>query len=238
VTKHTEQSGKLKKRSSSDTSGRGLKTRVKTAKGRKTSSTRWLKRQLNDPYVRQAASEGYRSRAAYKLLQIDDRYRILKPGKKILDLGAAPGGWSQVAMERVGITGRVVAVDLNPWDPVPGVSSLMLDFLEPAAHDHIRSSIDGLADVILSDMAAPATGHAKTDHLRIIALAEAAWDFAASTLAPDGTFLCKVYQGGTERSLLAQLKASFFKVLHIKPAASRKDSTEMYVLASGFRDSS
>ena len=238
MTRHIEQSGKPKKHSSSDASGRGLKTRVKTARGRKTSSTRWLKRQLNDPYVRQAKSDGYRSRAAYKLIQIDDRYRILKPGRKVLDLGAAPGGWSQVAVERVGTTGRVIAVDLNAWDSIPGVSCLTLDFLEPDAHEQIRSDIGGLADVILSDMAAPATGHAKTDHLRIVALAEAAWDFAASTLTPDGAFLCKVFQGGTEAGLLAQLKSSFCKVSHIKPEASRKDSAEIYVLASGYRDSS
>lgn len=221
---------------------RELKTRVKTAKGRKLSSTLWLQRQLNDPYVARAQREGRRSRAAFKLIELDDKVRILKPGLRVLDLGAAPGGWTQVAVERVNALGdpgraqgRVVGVDFLEMEPVAGAELLQLDFLADDAEDRVRAAIDGTADVVLSDMAAPATGHKQTDHLRIVALCETAAHFAAQVLTPGGAFLAKVLQGGTEGSLLTALKRDFEKVAHIKPPASRKDSAEMYVVATGFR---
>jgi len=218
--------------------GRELKTRVKTGKGRTVSSKLWLERQLNDPYVARARREGYRSRAAYKLVEIDDKHRLLKPAARVVDLGAAPGGWSQVAAKRVGANegrGRVVAIDLLETSPVPGVDFLQLDFLDAAAPEKLKEMLGGDADVVLSDMAANATGHRKTDHLRIMALAEAAAEFAGDVLAPGGAFLCKVLQGGTEASLLARLKRDFATVKHVKPAASRTDSAELYLLATGFR---
>lgn len=221
---------------------RPLKVRLKTARGRTTSSQRWLERQLNDPYVEAAKREGYRSRAAYKLKEIDDKHHILKHGAVIVDLGAAPGGWSQVAAERTlskneaEARARVVGIDLTPVEPIAGVTLIELDFLAPDAPARIKAELQGRAvDGVLSDMASPATGHRETDHLRIMGLAEAAADFAAEVLKPGGFFLCKVLQGGTERTLLEALKISFASVKHVKPKASRADSAELYVLATGFR---
>ena len=223
---------------SADRSTRPLKARVKTGKSRSLSSKLWLERQLNDPYVARAKHEGLRSRAAFKLIEIDDKHRLLKGGARVVDLGAAPGGWSQVAAKRVGAgqgKGRVVAIDLLEMTPLPGVEFVHLDFLDPRAPDAIKALLGGPADVVLSDMAANATGHRKTDHLKIIALAEAAAEFAHEVLAPGGAFLCKVLQGGTETTLLAALKRDFASVKHVKPAASRTDSAELYLLATGFR---
>jgi 23S rRNA (uridine2552-2'-O)-methyltransferase len=220
------------------TPSRPLKVRLKSGKGRSPSSKLWLARQLNDPYVARARREGYRSRAAYKLIEIDDKQRLLKNGARVIDLGAAPGGWSEVAAERVGAaqgTGRVIAIDRLPMAPIPGVEFLQLDFLDASAPDALKAQLGGRADVVLSDMAANATGHRKTDHLRIMALAEAAAEFALHVLAPGGAFLCKVFQGGTEAGLLAVLKRDFAAVKHVKPAASRSESAELYLLATGFR---
>jgi 23S rRNA (uridine2552-2'-O)-methyltransferase len=218
-------------------SGRSLKQRVKTGKGRTLSSKMWLERQLNDPYVQRAKREGYRSRAAFKLVEIDDKYRILKKGARVIDLGAAPGGWSQVAAKRIGEAGRIVAIDLLDIEPIPGVEFIQLDFLDPAAPDELKARLGGDADVVLTDMAANATGHRKTDHIKIVALVEAAAEFAREVLKPGGAFLAKVIQGGTEPALLAQLKKDFATVRHVKPAASRADSAELYLLATGFRRS-
>ncbi|HEX2652569.1 MAG TPA: RlmE family RNA methyltransferase [Xanthobacteraceae bacterium] len=223
--------------------GRGerqLKVRVKKTGSRTLSSKLWLERQLNDPYVARAKREGFRSRAAFKLQEIDDKVRFLKPGMRVLDLGAAPGGWSQIAAKRVGAAegrGRVVAIDLLDMEPIAGVEFTQLDFLDPDAPERLRSMLGGPADVVLSDMAANATGHKRTDHLRIMALIETAYDFAQEVLAPGGMFLAKVLQGGTEASLLSALKRDFTSVKHIKPAASRADSAELYLLATGFRAS-
>jgi len=216
---------------------RGMKVRVRTGKGRSLSSKLWLERQLNDPYVARAKREGYRSRAAFKLSEIDDKAHFLKKGARVVDLGAAPGGWSQVAAKRVGAPeqGRVVAIDLLPMGAVPGVDFAQIDFLDPAAPEKLKTMLGGPADVVLSDMAANATGHRKTDHLKIMALVEAAGDFAGEVLAPGGTFLAKVLQGGTEDALLATLKRDYATVKHVKPAASRADSAELYLLATGFR---
>ncbi|MFL5163816.1 MAG: RlmE family RNA methyltransferase [Microvirga sp.] len=214
---------------------RNLKQRVKTANKRSLSSQKWLERQLNDPYVARAKREGYRSRAAFKLLEIDEKFKILKPGQKIVDLGAAPGGWSQIAAKVVGPKGRVVGIDLLPIDPMPGVEFIQLDFLDESAPGRLIEMLGGPADVVMSDMAANTTGHKKTDHLRIIGLAEAAIYFAREILAPGGAFVAKVFQGGTENQLLADLKRDFAVVRHVKPAASRADSAELYVLATGFR---
>jgi 23S rRNA (uridine2552-2'-O)-methyltransferase len=218
---------------------RMMRVRVKTAAKRSTSSARWLERQLNDPYVVAAKREGFRSRAAYKLLEMDDKYRILKPGQRVVDLGAAPGGWSQIAADRVkSIDGRgqVVAIDYLGMEPLAGVEIVELDFNDPDAETKLKSMLrDGGADVVLSDMAAPTVGHTNTDHLRIMALAESAAYFAFDVLAPGGTFVCKVFQGGTEKDLLEVLKKSFTVVRHVKPPASRSDSAELYVVASGFR---
>ena len=221
-----------------DRTRRPLKVRVKAGKGRSLSSKLWLERQLNDPYVARAKREGLRGRAAFKLMEIDDKHHLLKKGARVVDLGAAPGGWSQVAAKRVGAgegRGRVVGIDLLDMAPVPGVDFIQLDFLDPTAPDRLKHSLGGPADVVLSDMAANATGHRKTDHLKIMALAEAAADFAGEVLVPGGTFLCKVLQGGTEATLLASLKRDFASVKHVKPAASRTDSAELYLLATGFR---
>ena len=218
--------------------GRELKVRVKTAKKRSHSSTLWLERQLNDPYVARARREGYRSRAAYKLIESDDKVRVLKPGMRVVDLGAAPGGWSQVAAKRVGANegkGRVLAIDILDIDALAGVDVMRLDFLDPAAPGLIKERLGGAADVVLSDMAANATGHRPTDHLRIMALVEAAAEFAGEVLAPGGAFIAKVLQGGTENALLATLKRDFAAVKHVKPAASRSDSSELYVVATGYR---
>ncbi|MGE5269767.1 MAG: RlmE family RNA methyltransferase, partial [Thiohalocapsa sp.] len=198
-------------------------------------STEWLERQLNDPYVAEAKRLGYRSRAAFKLVQLDDRFHLLGAGKRVVDLGCAPGGWTQVAAARVGPQGRVVGVDLNPADPVPGATVLQGDFTEPDMAERIRAALGGPADLVLSDMAAPATGHAATDHLRIVALTEAAFAFAATLLKPGGAFVAKVFQGGAEGELLARLKTAFAEVRHAKPAASRAESAETYVVAKGFR---
>lgn len=218
---------------------RDLNVRLKTARKRTASSQRWLERQLNDPYVAAAKRAGYRSRAAYKLIEIDDKYRLLKPGGRVVDLGAAPGGWSQIAAERVQAVagrGQVVAIDILEMEPVAGVELAQLDFMDDGAEDWLKSKLEGgAADVVLSDMAAPTVGHAKTDHLRIMNLAEAAAHFAADVLAPGGAFLCKVFQGGTERDLLDFLRQRFSVVRHVKPPASRADSAELYVLATGFK---
>ena len=218
---------------------RQMGVRLKTAIGRTASSQRWLERQLNDPYVAAAKREGWRSRAAFKLIEIDDKHRVLKPGQRIVDLGAAPGGWSQVAAKRTRAgegKGQVVAIDYLDFDPIPGVDIVKLDFLDHSAPARLKALLrDGGADVVLSDMAAPTTGHAGTDHLRIMALAEAALAFAVEVLAPGGAFLCKVFQGGSERELLAELKQRFKIVRHVKPPASRADSAELYVLATGFK---
>lgn len=226
---------------------RDLKVRVRSTGGRTASSRAWLERQLNDPYVARAKREGYRSRSAYKLIEIDDKHRILKPGGRVVDLGAAPGGWSQIAARRVGAEsgerragaaareGRVVSIDILEMLPIPGVTVLHLDFLDPDAPAQLKAALGGPADVVLSDMAANATGHRKTDHLKIVALVEAAAEFAFEVLEPGGAFLAKVLQGGTEASLLATLKRRFASVKHVKPAASRADSAELYLLATGFR---
>ena len=218
---------------------RKLTVKLRTAKGRKVGSTRWLQRQLNDPYVEEAKRRGYRSRAAFKLTEIDDRYHVLKPGMTVLDLGAAPGGWSQIAAERVGSAagkGQVLAVDVTPIEPLPGVEVMTQDVSAEDAPAAIRAALKGgHADIVLSDMAAPATGHRSTDHLRVVALVEAALDLAADVLKPGGTFLAKVFQGGAGGELVTRLKRSFAKVHHVKPKASRKESPEVYVLATGFR---
>ena len=218
--------------------GRSLKTRVKTARKRSLSSTLWLERQLNDPYVARAKREGYRSRAAYKLLEMDERFNLLKPGGRIIDLGAAPGGWSQIAADRVKAKdgrGKVVGVDLLDMEPIAGVIFAIKDFNDEDAPQMIIHMLGGEADGVMSDMAANATGHKQTDHLRIVALAELALEFAVDVLAPGGFFVAKVLQGGTEGQVLTKLKRDFTLVRHVKPAASRADSAELYVLATGFR---
>jgi 23S rRNA (uridine2552-2'-O)-methyltransferase len=214
---------------------RPLAVRVKSGRRRKPSSTEWLARQLNDPFVAEAQRLGYRSRAAFKLIQLDERFHLLAPGGRVVDLGCAPGGWTQVAVERVGPRGAVVGIDLNPTDPVPGATVLQGDFTDPATDRQIRAALGGPADLVLSDMAAPTTGHAATDHLRIIALADAAFAFAESILAPGGAFVAKVFQGGAAGDLLARLKKTFGEVRHAKPPASRAESAETYVVAKGFR---
>jgi 23S rRNA (uridine2552-2'-O)-methyltransferase len=232
------------KRGRGSQSGRELKVNLRTGRGRTPASKRWLERQLNDPYVARAKREGLRSRAAFKLAEIDDKYRLLAPGAKVADLGAAPGGWAQIAAARTGAAdgvgrqrGRVVACDVLDMPAIPGVEFLKLDFLDASAPDRLKEQLGGLADLVMSDMAANATGHRKTDHLKIMALAEAAAMFARETLRPGGTFLCKVLHGGTEGELLADLKRDFATVKHVKPAASRSDSAELYVLAMGYRGS-
>lgn len=214
---------------------RQLHTRVKSAKGRKLSSTKWLQRQLNDPYVQKAQKQGLRSRAAFKLMELDDRFKLLRPGANVIDLGAAPGGWVQVALERCGPKGYVVGIDLLEIEPLAGADLIQGDFLDDDAPDRLRALMDGDADVVLSDMAASSTGHKATDHLRIMGLLEVAVDFAADVLKPGGVFVGKVLQGGTENELLAALKKDFEVVKHAKPPASRADSAEVYVVATGFR---
>lgn len=220
-------------------SDRDLKVRVKTSKGRKIGSTLWLQRQLNDPYVARAKAEGYRSRAAYKLLELDERYKLLHKGQRVVDLGAAPGGWSQVAAKAVGSTDAhplVVGIDYLEMDPIPGVILLQQDFTEDAAPAALIAAMGGhKADLVLSDMASPTTGHRATDHLRIVHLVEIAADFAIEVLAPGGAFVAKVLQGGTEHELLALLKRHFATTLHAKPPASRQGSAETYLVAKGFR---
>jgi len=220
-----------------DSTGR-LHVTVKTGGKRKLSSKLWLERQLNDPYVAQAKREGLRSRAAYKLIEMDDKFRFLKPGAAVVDLGAAPGGWSQIAAKRVGAAtgkGKVVAIDLLEMPEIVGVTFARLDFLDASAPDKLREMMGGGADVVLSDMAANTTGHRKTDQLRIIGLVETAAAFAAEVLNPGGTFVAKVFQSGADADLVAQLKRDYATVKHVKPAASRQDSSERYVLAMGFR---
>ena len=209
--------------------------RLKDQKVRSLSSRIWLERQISDPYVARAKRDGLRSRAAYKLAEIDDKYHVFKEGSRVVDLGAAPGGWSEIAVRRIGAKGRMIALDILDFKPIPGVEFLKLDFLDEAAPERLKALLGGKADVVLSDMAANATGHRKTDHLRIMALAEAAVHFARDVLAEGGAFLCKVLQGGTETVLLAELKRDFETVKHVKPPASRSDSAELYLLARGFR---
>jgi len=213
----------------------GLTVRVRRSKRRKPSSTDWLTRQLNDPYVAEARRVGYRSRAAFKLEQLDQRFHLLKPGMRVVDLGCAPGGWSQIAARAVGPRGVVVGVDLSPTDSLPGATLIQGDFRDTAIVTAIRDALGGPADLVLADMAAPATGHAATDHLRVVGLAEDAFALAQSLLKPGGAFVAKVFQGGAEGELLAALKKSFAELRHAKPAASRAESAETYVVAKGFR---
>lgn len=214
---------------------RAARVKVKTAKGRKLSSKLWLERQLNDPYVAEARRLGYRGRAAFKIAEIDDKHHLLKPGAKIVDLGCAPGGWTQVALARCGKNATVVGIDLLECEPIPGATLLVGDFMDDDAPDRLKAEMDGRADLVLSDMAGNTTGHPPTDHLRIVALVELAYDFATEVLAPGGAFVAKVFSGGTEAGLLKQLKKDFDKVFHMKPPASRKESPEMYVVALGYR---
>jgi 23S rRNA (uridine2552-2'-O)-methyltransferase len=214
---------------------RGLTVRLKTAKKRTTASQRWLERQLNDPYVRAAKAAGWRSRAAFKIIELDEKLQLLKPGARVVDLGAAPGGWTQYAVKRAGDRGRVVGLDLLAIDPIPGATLLQGDFEDPVAEQAVLDALAGPADLVLSDMAPNTTGHNATDHLRIIGLIELALDFAGKVLAPGGHFVAKVFQGGTEKTLLDRLKRDFATVRHVKPPASRKDSAEVYVVAQGFR---
>jgi 23S rRNA (uridine2552-2'-O)-methyltransferase len=223
-------------------SGRGRTERLRKSKGRKESSTRWLKRQLGDPYVAEARERGLRSRAAFKLMELDDRFHFLKPGLAVVDLGSAPGGWTMVAAERInaqnakkGKQGRVIGIDIQETDAVAGAILICHDFMDGEAPALLKAALDGPAGVVLSDMAAPATGHAATDHLRVIALLEAAFDFACGVLAPGGVFVGKAFKGGTEGELLARIKKRFKTVKHAKPPASRKESAETYVVAQGFK---
>ena len=214
--------------------GHGPRKRVRTAKGRKVSSTRWLERQLNDPYVRKAKAEGYRSRAAYKLLELDERFGLLKGVKAVVDLGIAPGGWSQVVKRRNAKT-AVVGIDLLPTDPIEGVTILQMDFMADAAPDQLKEALGSPADLVLSDMAANTVGHPQTDHLRTMALVEAGMLFATEVLRPGGAYVAKVLAGGADNNLVAELKRHFTTVKHAKPPASRKDSSEWYVIAQGFK---
>jgi 23S rRNA (uridine2552-2'-O)-methyltransferase len=236
----------MKKPNGKNTSGRGqrdLKVKVKTARGRKLSSTRWLQRQLNDPYVKRAQAEGFRGRAAFKIMETDDKYRFLKPGARVVDLGCAPGGWLQVAVPRINAlgekpgkpVGRILGVDLQEVEPLAGAEIHQLDFMADGADAQVTEWLGGTADVVMSDMAAASSGHKQTDHLRIMALCEAAAHFAFDVLAPDGTFVAKVLAGGAEGELQKVLKQRFAKVAHFKPPSSRSDSSEKFVVAQGFR---
>ncbi|MGE4062101.1 MAG: RlmE family RNA methyltransferase [Rhodospirillaceae bacterium] len=219
--------------------GRGLHVRVRTARGRTVGQQKWLQRQLNDPYVARAREQGMRSRAAFKLIELDDKFHVLRKGAKVIDLGAAPGGWTQVAVERVKAGqpggGVVVAMDINPWDEIKEAKCFTMDFLDDRAPSVIKDALGGKADVVLSDMASPTTGHGPTDHLRIMGLAEAAWAFAEEVLAPGGAFICKLFQGGAENELLSQIKTRCRVVKHVKPPASRKESAEVYLVALDFK---
>ena len=216
--------------------GRGeIRVKVKNTKSRKASSNKWLERQLNDPYVRAAKAKGFRSRAAFKLIDLDDRFHFLKAGSRIIDLGAAPGGWSQIAQQRAGTKGHVVAIDILAMEPIDGVTVLRADLLEGATLVALKTALGGPADVVLTDMAAPTTGHRQTDHLRTTALLEVAFDVAANTLKPGGAFVGKVFQGGATGELLQRLKKSFKTVKHVKPPASRAESVELYLVALGYR---
>ncbi|WP_372614585.1 RlmE family RNA methyltransferase [Aquicoccus sp.] len=236
----------VKKPTGKNTSGRGqrdLTVKVKTARGRKLSSTRWLQRQLNDPYVLRARKEGYRGRAAFKIMELDDKYRFLVPGARVVDLGCAPGGWIQVAVPRINALleksgkkqGRIIGVDLQEVEPIAGAEIHQLDFLDEGADEKVKAWIGGKADVVLSDMAASSSGHKQTDHLRIITLCEAAAEFAFDVLDEGGTFVAKVLAGGAEGTLQQRLKQRFEKVANVKPPASRADSSEKFVVATGFR---
>lgn len=209
--------------------------RVKAKKNRSESSRKWLLRQFNDPYVAAAKEEGYRSRAAYKMLQLDEQFKLLKSGQRIVDLGAAPGGWSQVAVKIIGGKGKLIGIDLLPIDAMDGAEFIQMDFLAPEAPDVLKKMLKGEADIVLSDMAHSTIGHAKTDHIRVMALADVAAEFAMEVLTPGGAFVCKFFQGGAEKDLLDKLKKHFAKVRFAKPAASRKESTENYLVAQGFR---
>ncbi|MBS7790924.1 RlmE family RNA methyltransferase [Roseococcus sp. SDR] len=214
---------------------RGTHTNVKTARSRSNASQRWLLRQLNDPYVKAAQAQGWRSRAAFKLIELDERFKLLKPGTRVVDLGAAPGGWSQVALRTLGERGHVVALDLLPMDTLAGATILQGDFQDDATEAAVLEALGGPADLVLSDMAPNTTGHAATDHLRIMDLASLALDFAVKVLAPGGGFVAKVFQGGSEKAMLENLRRHFAVVRHAKPPASRKDSSELYVVATGFK---
>lgn len=218
-------------------SSRNVKTRVKTAKGRSNSSARWLQRQLNDPYVQQSKQDGYRSRAAYKLLEMNEKLHILKPGQTVVDLGAAPGSWAQIASDEInkGQKGKVIAIDLLEIDPLAGVEFLQADFTAPESTKWLKNHLPKGADVVLSDMAPNTTGNNSLDHLRIVGLCEEVFLFASEVLRPGGSLICKVFQGGTEQALLKQLRAQYAKVKHVKPKASRKESAELYVVATGFK---
>ena len=227
--------GRRRTRGSGPPATRNAAVKVRSARRRKPSSTEWLSRQLNDPYVAEAQRLGYQSRAAFKLIELDDRFRLLLPRRVVVDLGCAPGAWTQVAVERVGARGTVVGVDLAETAPIAGAKILRADVHDPATVTAIRAELGGLADVVLSDMAPATTGHAATDHLRIVALAEAAFAVASEILRPGGVFVAKVFQGGAEGPLLAQLKRAFSELRHAKPPASRAQSAETYVVAKGFR---
>ena len=214
--------------------GGGLRTRVKTARGRKVGSTKWLERQLNDPYVKRAKADGYRSRAAYKLTELDDRFQLIKGVKRVIDLGIAPGGWSQVVRQRAP-GAAIVGIDLLPTEPLEGVTILEMDFMDEAAPERLREALGGPADLVMSDMAANTVGHPQTDHLRTMGLVEAGLQFATEVLRPGGAFVAKVLAGGADAALVAQLKKAFATVKHAKPPASRKGSSEWYVIAQGFK---
>jgi 23S rRNA (uridine2552-2'-O)-methyltransferase len=217
-------------------SGRGApRVRVRSTGGRRASSARWLERQLNDPYVPAARTKGYRSRAAFKILELDGKFHFLKKGARVLDLGAAPGGWSQMAADKVGPNGKVVATDILEMEPLAGVDFLQADFLAPETPARLKEVLGGPADVVLSDMAAPTTGHRATDHIRTVALLEAALDIAEDVLKPGGIFIGKIFQGGATGDLLARIKRRFADVKHVKPPASRQESVELYLVALGFR---
>lgn len=217
---------------------RVIRVKMKKKRGMKESSRRWLERHMNDPYVQRSKAEGYRSRAAYKLIEIDDRHHLLKPGQRVIDLGAAPGGWLQVAAARTGSTDadpHIVGIDYLEMDPVPGSAFLQMDFLDDAAPARLAEMLGGDPDIVLSDMAAPTTGHRRTDHIRTMHLCEVAADFAIAVLRPGGHFLAKTFQGGTEAELLTRLKKAFRTVHHVKPPASRDESAELYLLAKDFK---
>ncbi len=240
MSKKSSGTGTGGKKNSSGRSGRDLTVRVKTARGRKNSSTLWLQRQLNDPYVAAAQRAGLRSRAAFKLEDLDDKFKFLKPNMRVVELGAAPGGWTQVLVQRLGTEkpgakGKIIAIDLQEMAPISGAEVMLLDFMDDDAPEKLKKALGGPADAVLSDMAPKITGHSKTDHLRIMGLAEAAYDFAKEILAPGGCFVSKVFQGGTEKTLLDDMKRSFTQVRHAKPPSSRAGSAEMFVVAQNFR---
>ncbi|MGD0192578.1 MAG: RlmE family RNA methyltransferase [Rhizomicrobium sp.] len=225
----------MKSRSTKSSGRGGMRVKVKSTRGRGVSSKRWLERQLNDPYVREAKSKGYRSRAAFKLVELDQKYRFLKSGLRILDLGAAPGGWTQVAVARAGAKGRVVAADILEMQPIPGADVFQADLLDPKTPAQLKDALGGPADLVLSDMAAPTTGHRATDHLRTLALLEAALNVAEEVLKPGGAFVGKAFQGGASGELLVRIKQHFSDVHHVKPPASRAESVELYLVAMGFK---